>query len=318
MKNKTILVTGSAGFIGFHVSKKLLENGNTVIGIDNFNNYYDPKLKKSRNKILEKFDKYKIYKGDISNIKFLSKIAKTNKIDYICHLAAQAGVRFSLEKPETYIKSNIQGTLNILEVCRHFNTKKLVYASSSSVYGENKVPFKESERVDHPISLYAATKKSCEEMAYTYYRLFGISSFGLRFFTVYGPYGRPDMALFSFTRNILENKPISVFNNGNLSRDFTYIEDIVEGVIKSLEKVNGYELLNLGRGQPIKLLDFIIEIESALNKKATISMKPMQKGDVPKTWADISKAKKLIQYNPKTSIKEGVTEFTTWYKKYYE
>ncbi len=313
MPQKTILLTGAAGFIGFHTGRALLERGEEVIGIDNINDYYDPKIKLARLKILKKYPKFKFYKQNIED-----PIKIKEKIDIICHLAAQAGVRYSLENPFAYEKSNMLGTLNIFEFARHNKIKTIVYASSSSVYGnEKELPFKESQKLDTPISLYAATKKANELYAHVYHHLFGINMTGLRFFTVYGPFGRPDMALFNFTKNILEGKPIDVYNNGKMKRDFTYVEDIVSGIIASIDKEYPFEIFNLARGEQAELMDFIKEIEKNLKKQAIKNFMPMQAGDVPETSADISKAKKLLGYNPKTSIKEGIKKFLEWYKGYF-
>jgi len=321
MTKKTILVTGSAGFIGFHVTKKLLETGNKVIGVDSLNNYYEPKLKKDRNKILLESKNYKFYKLNLKNEKELKKIFTENKIDKICHLAAQAGVRYSLENPLAYEESNLKGFINIIECARHFKVKDFIYASSSSVYGKNKMDkkgFKESDEVNQPISLYAATKKANELIAYNYHHLFGINCTGLRFFTVYGPYGRPDMAIYIFTKNILAGKSIDVYNNGKMFRDFTYVGDIVDGIIKSLEKSYPYEIFNLGDSDTIELKYLITNIEQNLKQKAKINFKPIQPGDVEKTFANISKAKKMLGFNPKTKIEEGVKNFIEWYKEYYK
>jgi len=321
MTKKTILVTGSAGFIGFHVTKKLLETGNKVIGIDSLNNYYEPKLKKDRNKILLESKNYKFYKLNLKNEKELKKIFTENKIDKICHLAAQAGVRYSLENPLAYEESNLKGFINIIECARHFKIKDFIYASSSSVYGKNKMDkkgFKESDEVNQPISLYAATKKANELIAYNYHHLFGINCTGLRFFTVYGPYGRPDMAIYIFTKNILAEKNIDVYNHGKMFRDFTYVGDIVDGIIKALEKSYPYEIFNLGNSETVELKYLITTIEKNLKKKAKIKLKPIQPGDVEKTFANISKAKKMLGFNPKTKIEEGVKNFIEWYKDYYK
>lgn len=313
-----VLVTGSAGFIGFHTAKKLLERGDTVIGIDNFNDYYDPKLKEDRNKILEKYKKFKLYRIDFSDYKRLEKVFKKEKINKICHLGAQTGVRFSLTHPFAYEESNVKGMLNLLEMARHYKIKDFIFASSSSVYGNSKkLPFCETDPVDTPISLYAATKKAGELIAYTYHHLYGLNCTGLRFFTVYGPWGRPDMALFKFTRLIAQNKPIEIYNKGKHSRDFTYIDDIIAGVVSALDKSYPYEIINLGNNKPIDLLYFVSLIEKAFNKKATKKMLSLQAGDVEKTYADIRKAKKLLGFNPKTKIESGVTKFIDWYKKYY-
>ena len=318
-----ILVTGCAGFIGFHVSKKLLEEGYGVIGIDNFNDYYDPSLKESRNQILSKYTNYKLYKGNIQDSKFLDEIFKTHNLDLVCNLAAQAGVRYSVTNPLTYEESNSLGFLQVLEAMRRHNVKSLVFASSSSVYGGIKeTPFKESMKIDGPVSLYAATKAANELYAHAYSKLYGLNSIGLRFFTVYGPYGRPDMALYGFVKAITEGKTIQVYNHGNQKRDFTYIDDIVSGVIASINAVNSkkvkYEIINLGRGQPANLMDFIKEIESAVGKEAKKEFLPPQQGDVSKTHADISKAKTLLNYEPQTDIKEGISQFVNWYLNYHK
>lgn len=321
MTKKTILVTGSAGFIGFHVTKKLLETGNKVIGIDSLNNYYEPKLKKDRNKILLESKNYKFYKLNLKNEKELKKIFTENKIDKICHLAAQAGVRYSLENPLAYEESNLKGFINIIECARHFKVKDFIYASSSSVYGKNemgKKGFKESDEVNQPISLYAATKKANELIAYNYHHLFGINCTGLRFFTVYGPYGRPDMAIYIFTKNILAGKNIDVYNYGKMFRDFTYIDDIVNGIIGALEKSYPYEIFNLGNSNTVKLKYLIKTIEKNLEQKAKIKLKPIQPGDVEKTFANISKAKKMLNFSPKTKIEKGIRNFVKWYKDYYK
>jgi len=338
-----ILVTGAAGFIGFYVTKQLLEKGHQVVGLDNINDYYDINLKYSRLKELgitaneaEVFNKYchsnknknfVFIRMAIENREELPKVFDENNFDAVCNLAAQAGVRYSIENPETYIDSNIVGFLNILECCRHHNIKHLVYASSSSVYGLNKkVPFSTDDRVDNPISLYAASKKSNELMAHTYSHLFKIPTTGLRFFTVYGPWGRPDMALFLFTDAIVNNKPIQVFNHGEMQRDFTYVEDIVEGVVRILTKETNervkkgeyYKVYNIGNNNSVKLSDFIKEIEINLGKEAEKTMLPMQPGDVEKTWANVDDLIKDYDYYPNTSIQEGVKSFVTWYKTYYK
>ncbi len=313
-----ILVTGSAGFIGFHVSKHLLDRGDSVIGYDNLNPYYDPSLKRARLKILKRYPTYSFHKADLRNRKRLFSVFEENHLDKVCHLAAQAGVRYSIENPYTYIDSNIVGTMNVLEACRQFKVNDLVYASSSSVYGGNeKMPFSEKDRVDDPISLYAATKKSNELMAHVYSHLFGLNTTGLRFFTVYGPYGRPDMALFKFAKNIIESKPIEVYNFGKMERDFTYIDDIVKGTVAALDRPFRYEVFNLGNNTPIKLTYFIELIEKHLGKKAHRQLLPLQEGDVPRTCADIGHAKELLDYDPKVSIEDGVSNFLGWYMDYY-
>ena len=318
MANK-IIVTGGAGFIGSHASKKLLERGDYVIIVDNFNDYYDPSIKRARvQEILKKYNNVEIAEADIADYSKMEEIFKRHKIDKVCHLAAQAGVRYSLINPFAYERSNVLGTLNILELCRHYSVNHLIYASSSSVYGANKkMPFSEEDRVDSPISLYSATKKSNEEMVFTYNHLYKLNCTGLRFFTVYGPWGRPDMALFKFTKNIIEDKPIDVYNNGEMARDFTFISDIVDGIIVAIDKCHGCEIFNLARGESVGLMEYIKEIEENLKRKAIKNMMPMQSGDVPATSADISKAKEKLGYNPKVSIKEGVKKFVDWYKEYY-
>ena len=317
---KKILVTGSAGFIGFHTTLRLLKDGWQVIGIDNLNQYYDPRLKKARNKILRRNKNYKFYKIDIADYQRLEKVFRKENFTKICHLAAQAGVRYSLENPFAYTHSNIDGFLNILELARKYIVKEIVYASSSSVYGDNtKTPFAETDQVDSPISLYAATKKSNELMARVYHKLYGLKFIGLRFFTVYGPWGRPDMALFKFTKNILADEPVSVYNKGKMARDFTYIDDITNGIIAAITKVNSvnFEILNLGNNQPERLTDFIKILEKQLGKKAQKKLLPMQAGDVLKTYADIRQAKKLLGYQPKYKLAEGIKNFVEWYKSYY-
>jgi len=319
-----ILVTGIAGFIGSHVAKTLLERGDEVIGIDNISDYYDVNLKKNRLKSLKNFKNLKFKNVDISEINSLKSIFSKNKITKVCHLAAQAGVRYSLEAPMAYVNTNIVGHVNILECCKNYNVNNLVYASSSSVYGGNlKVPFSVDDRVDSPISLYAATKRTDELISYTYQHLYGINTIGLRFFTVYGPWGRPDMATWIFTKKIINNKPIEVYNNGNMERDFTYIDDIVKGTIsiidfcgtKTLKKGKIY---NIGNNKPENLLDFISVIEDYLGKKATKVFKPIQPGDVAKTYADISQIKDDFNFSPTTSIKEGIPKFIDWYKSYHK
>ena len=336
-----ILVTGAAGFIGFHLSKALLDNGHDVYGIDNINNYYDINLKLSRLKELGissseamvffqesrsdiYLDKFTFVRMNLEAKKELSKLFEKQKFDVVCNLAAQAGVRYSIDNPDTYIQSNIVGFLNILECCRHNEIKHLLYASSSSVYGANKkVPFFEKDSVDHPISLYAATKKSNELMAHTYSHLYNIPTTGLRFFTVYGPWGRPDMAPMLFADAISNNRPINVFNHGDMSRDFTYIDDIVSGIELLLDnppKRIGedplYRIFNIGNGNPQSLEDFINAVELNLSRVAEKKYLPMQPGDVPKTWADISKIKEL-GYQSKTTMKDGVSKFIFWFHQYY-
>lgn len=312
-----ILITGGAGFIGSHLSKKLIERGDKVVIIDNFNDYYNSKLKEDRIKILLKGLKFKLYRGDICDEKLLEKIFKKEKIDKIVHLAAMAGVRYSFEKPLLYGEVNFMGTLNMLEFARKYKIKNFVYASSSSVYGANKkIPFSESDRVDNPISIYAATKKATELMAYMYSHTHGLNTTGLRFFTVYGPWGRPDMAYFKFTNLIFHEKPIEVYNHGKMMRDFTYIDDIVDGIIKVLDADLKCEIMNIGADKPEKLDKFIKVLEKNIGKIAKKKMMPMQKGDVLKTVANIKKLKKL-GWKPTTKIEKGIAEFVNWYKKYY-
>jgi UDP-glucuronate 4-epimerase len=318
-KNQTTLVTGAAGFIGFNLCKKLLENGNRVIGLDNLNPYYDVSLKKARLERLKPHEEFLFNKADIEDLPKLKKIFRDQPIDRICNLAAQAGVRYSLIDPFSYQKSNLEGFLNLLEMAREHRVSNFVYASSSSVYGKNDTyPFSTEDRVDTPVSLYGATKKANELMAHAYSHLFDIPCTGLRFFTVYGPWGRPDMALFLFTEAILKNKPIKVYNHGRMKRDFTYIDDIVDGTIAALDRPFPYEVFNLGNSNVIGLLDFIRVIEEGLGKKAKKEMLPMQPGDVPETSADIQKSRDMLGFNPKTSIKEGVGKFLTWYREYYK
>jgi len=334
--SQKILVTGSVGFIGYSLCVKLLERGDNVLGIDNHNNYYDPKIKDSRLERLRKYSNYKHYKIDLSNQESLREIFENFKIQKVVNLAAQAGVRYSIENPLAYVHSNIVGFAHILENCRNYKIKHLVYASTSSVYGANtKMPFSEHDSVNHPLSVYSASKKSNELMAHTYSYLYQLPTTGLRFFTVYGPWGRPDMALFKFTKNILEEKPIEVFNYGKHTRDFTYINDIVEGVIKTLDnpatsnfKWNSEEpdaasskapwrIYNIGNNKPVKLMDYIAALEIALGKKAKINFLPLQPGDVPDTYADSDNLKKKFNYKPSTSVTDGVSSFVKWYKEYY-
>jgi len=321
MKEK-ILVTGAAGFIGFHVSKKLLDNNYNVVGLDNLNDYYSVELKNSRVEILNKYPDFKFQKIDLKDKHDLEKLFDMNSFQYVIHLGAQAGVRYSIENPDVYIESNIVGFLHILELSKSYKVKHLIYASSSSVYGGNtKIPFSVEDRVDNPVSLYAATKKSNELMAYSYSHLFRLPTTGVRFFTVYGPYGRPDMAYFKFTKNILEGKNIDVYNYGKMARDFTYIDDIVEGIFRLLKKPSDeevpYNLFNIGCGNPVELMDFIKIIEDKLNKKAKINFMDMQPGDVVTTYADISKLRSYIDYNPETTFEKGIEVFLKWYKSFY-
>jgi UDP-glucuronate 4-epimerase len=337
-----ILVTGAAGFIGYHLCQALLQHKHIVVGLDNINDYYDVNLKLDRLKELGikrkealvyndmckseiHADAFSFVRMNLENRKDLPRLFEKENFDVVCNLAAQAGVRYSLENPDIYIDSNVVGFLNLLECCRNYEIKHLVYASSSSVYGLNKeIPFKVEHNVDRPISLYAATKKSNELMAHTYSHLFKLPTTGLRFFTVYGPWGRPDMAMFLFTDAISKNKPIKVFNNGLMERDFTYVDDIVNGLIhiikEDIEKRNRrelYELFNIGNNNSVKLMDFISEIEKNLNKVAEKKMLPIQPGDVERTWADVGALIKTFDYKPSTSIQTGVKEYVDWHQNYY-
>ncbi len=313
-----ILLTGIAGFIGSHTAKALAERGDEIVGIDNFNDYYDSQLKEDRAKDFLK-NNFKIYRLDIADKQGLKQVFQENKFDKVCHLAAQAGVRYSLDYPQTYIASNIVGTQNLLDLCKEFQVKDFVFASSSSVYGGNeKIPFSESDPVDRPISLYAATKKANELQAYAYHHLFGLNVVGLRFFTVYGPWGRPDMAYFKFCKNILQDKTIEVYNQGKMKRDFTYIDDITRGITLALDNCQGYEIYNLGNNHPVELNKFILIIEELLGRQAKKDFLPMQPGDVLETFADITKAKQKLNWEPKIDITIGLTNFIDWYKKYYK
>ncbi|QCT93967.1 NAD-dependent epimerase [Caminibacter mediatlanticus TB-2] len=344
-----ILITGTAGFIGYHLANRLISRGDEVIGLDSINDYYDVNLKYGRletaginrdeieyNKLVEskKYPNYKFIKLNLEDRENLFKLFEKEKFDKVCHLAAQAGVRYSLTNPYAYIDSNVVGHMNILEAVRHNGVKALSYASSSSVYGLNKKqPFSTDDNVDHPISLYAATKKSNELMSHTYSYLYNIPTTGLRFFTVYGPWGRPDMALFKFVKNILEDKPIDVYNYGKMQRDFTYIDDIVEGLVRVIdnppkpnpnwegnpsESIAPYKIYNIGNGSPVKLMDFIGAIEEILGKEAKKNLMPIQPGDVPSTYADTTDLERDLGYKPYTPIKEGVTKFIEWYKNFYK
>lgn len=332
-----ILVTGAAGFIGFHLCKRLLDNGDSVVGVDNLNDYYDVDLKRARLKQLEGREGFTFHRLDIADRHAVAEFFANNSFNIVVNLAAQAGVRYSLKNPHAYIDANIVGFTNILEGCRRGNVGRLVYASSSSVYGANtQMPFSVHQNVDHPVSLYAATKKANELLAHTYSSLYNLPTTGLRFFTVYGPWGRPDMAYFSFTRAILEGRPIDVFNNGMMQRDFTYIDDIVEGVVRVMAKVPKpdpawnsdspdcatsyapYRLYNIGNNQPVELLSFIEALEEALDKKALKNMLPIQPGDLPATYADVDDLMQDVGFRPETSIKEGIGRFVEWYRGYFE
>lgn len=324
--DKSVLVTGGAGFIGFHLSKRLLEQGIQVIGLDNLNSYYDVNLKHKRLQLLEGFEKYSFIKGDMANKIEVDELFAAYHPDIVLNLGAQAGVRYSIENPDIYIQSNIIGFFNILEACRHNLVEHLVYASSSSVYGANKkIPFSTEDKVDKPVSLYAATKKSNELMAYTYSHLYSIPATGLRFFTVYGPYGRPDMAYYSFTKAILEGKPIKIFNNGDMYRDFTYIDDIVTGIANVLpnppqidENGTPHKVYNIGNNKPEKLMDFIQTLEQCLEKEAIKEYYPMQAGDVYQTYADVTELMKDFDFKPDTPINVGLERFVKWYKENYK
>ena len=335
-----ILVTGTAGFIGSHLALRLLQRGDEVVGLDNINDYYDQNVKYGRlqragiidslkegkdipyGKLLSSklYPNYKFIKLNLEDKEAMFELFKTQKFDAVCNLAAQAGVRYSLTNPDAYMYSNIIGFLNILEACRHHEVKNLSYASSSSVYGSNtKLPFSTSDSVDHPISLYAASKKSNELMAHTYSHLFGIKTTGLRFFTVYGPWGRPDMALFLFTKAALEGKAIDVFNNGDMLRDFTYIDDIVEGVVRVIDNpADFYKVYNIGNNNPVKLMDFIEAIENKLGIEIEKNFLPLQAGDVPETYADVSDLVQDLGYKPQTPIQEGIDKFVDWYLEFFK
>jgi len=353
MKSRKILVTGTAGFIGYHLAKKLLERGDEVIGLDIINDYYDINLKYARlgelgidkNEVLSsqgqlvqssKYKNHQFIKADLADAETINRLFKEEKFDAVCNLAAQAGVRYSIENPHTYVQSNVVGFLNILEACRHYNVKNLSFASSSSVYGLNKSqPFKVSDHTDHPVSLYAATKKSNEMMAHTYAHLYGLNVTGLRFFTVYGPWGRPDMAPMLFADAILNDRAIKVFNHGKMSRDFTYIDDIVDGIIKVIDNPSqsnegfdaaipdpsissaSYKIYNIGNNSPVKLMDFIETLEVAIGKKSEKNFMDMQDGDVVSTYADVSGLIEDFAYKPDTSLEKGVESFVAWYKAFY-
>jgi UDP-glucuronate 4-epimerase len=313
-----ILVTGAAGFIGFHVANALLDRGDAVVGVDNLNAYYDVALKEARLARLTGRPGFSFHWADIADGDALGRAFDDGPFDVVCHLAAQAGVRYSLENPMAYAHSNLTGFLRVLELCRHRGTGNLVYASSSSVYGANeKVPFSESDRVDRPVSLYAATKVANELMAHTYRHLYGLPVTGLRFFTVYGPWGRPDMALYSFTQRILAGKPIDVYNHGRMERDFTYVDDIVAGVVAAIDQPLGDEVLNLGNSHTVTLESFISVLEGALGVAAQRNYLPMQPGDVPRTFADVSKTQSLLGWKPTTPIEIGIPRFVAWYREYH-
>jgi len=331
-----ILVTGCAGFIGMHVAQRLLGRGDEVVGIDNLNDYYDPSLKIARLAHLQAHSGFSFQRLDIADGQAVSGLFAAERVARVAHLAAQAGVRYSLKNPQAYVNSNVTGFLNVLEACRHNGCEHLVFASTSSVYGANrKLPFSEHDNTDHPVSLYAATKKANELMAHTYSHLFGLPATGLRFFTVYGPWGRPDMSAALFTRAILEGRPIDVFNHGDMERDFTYIDDIVEGVVRILDMVAKrdpgadmtkpdpatsyapYRLYNIGNNQPVKLTRFIEVLEAALGRKAKMNLLPIQPGDVPATYADVDALGRAVGFRPATPLEEGIARYVTWYREYY-
>jgi UDP-glucuronate 4-epimerase len=336
-----VLVTGNAGFIGFHTARRLLERGDEVVGFDVVNAYYDPALKESRLRILEETASrtkrpYEFIRANLADADAVKACFAKHSFDRVIHLAAQAGVRYSLINPQAYVESNIVGFTNVLEACRHSRTPHLTYASTSSVYGANtRMPFSEHDGVDHPLQFYAATKRANELMAHAYAHLFGLPSTGLRFFTVYGPWGRPDMALFTFTKNIIEGKPIPVFNGGNHTRDFTYVDDIVEGVIRTSDCIAApdpewdssnpdpsssnapFRIFNIGNNDPVKLTAYIDAIEEALGKKAIRELLPLQPGDVPDTYADVTQLVSHVGYRPSTSVREGVSNFVAWYREFF-
>lgn len=320
MKHMKILITGAAGFIGMHLAERLLADGHDVVGLDNFNDYYSVALKEARHDRLLATSGYEGHRCDLCDLPQLETIFETGRFDVVCNLAAQAGVRYSLENPAAYVKSNVEGFGNILECCRRYQVPKLVYASSSSVYGGNKkLPFSEDDPVDHPVSLYAATKKANELMAHTYTHLYGIQSIGLRFFTVYGPWGRPDMAMWLFTEAMLAGRSINVFNHGKMKRDFTYIDDIISGVVATIQSktLDPYEVLNIGNNRSEKLMRLIELIACELGVEPKMVMLPMQPGDVPTTYADISRINKKLGYEPSTTIETGIPAFIRWYKQYH-
>ncbi|WP_298432740.1 NAD-dependent epimerase [Geobacter sp.] len=334
---RTVLVTGAAGFIGFHLATRLLQQGDRVVGLDNLNDYYDVNLKLDRLKLLERDERFRFVKGDLADREAIEQLFATERFDVVVNLAAQAGVRYSITNPHAYVESNLVGFVNILEGCRHHGVKHLVYASSSSVYGANTtMPFSVHHNVDHPVSLYAATKKANELMAHTYSSLYGLPTTGLRFFTVYGPWGRPDMALFLFTRAILDGRPIDVYNHGKMQRDFTYIDDIIDGVTRVMGRIPApdaawsgsspdpgtsyapYRIYNIGNNSPVELMTFIETIERCLGMTARKNLLPIQPGDVPATCADVDDLMRDVGFRPATSIEEGIGRFVAWYREYYK
>lgn len=322
----TVLVTGVAGFIGFHVARRLCEQGIEVVGIDNLNSYYSVELKQARLALLEELPGFTFHRLDITDAKGLSTLFERHGFEQVIHLAAQAGVRYSLEEPGAYAQSNLVGFVNILEACRHHRPSHLIYASSSSVYGANtRMPFKVEDAVDRPLSLYAATKRANELSAYSYSHLYGLRASGLRFFTVYGPWGRPDMALFKFTQAMLAGEPVDIYNHGEMARDFTYIDDIVESILRlrlrppeAVDSEPAHQIFNIGRGQPVKLLEFVDCLEAALGLRAERRYLPMQAGDVPQTWADVTALTRWIDFQPQVSVDTGVQAFVDWYREHYQ
>lgn len=331
-----ILITGCAGFIGYHLAKSCLERGDAVIGIDNLNDYYDVRLKHARLELLSAFAQFVFYQTDICDLNKVADIFSIHKPTHVINLAAQAGVRYSLENPHAYVQSNVVGFTNIIEMCRQYQIEHLIYASTSSVYGANaSLPYKENDNTNHPLTIYAASKKANELIAHSYSHLYQLPTTGLRFFTVYGPWGRPDMAFFSFTRDILAGKPITIYNEGKMQRDFTYIDDIVNGISQAIEKVPSsnqnwsafspdpgfsnapYQVFNIGCGNPVELMDYISAIEKATGKKAIKEFHPLQKGDVITTHADTSRLNEYLHYQPKIPVEEGVAHFVRWYKEFY-
>jgi UDP-glucuronate 4-epimerase len=331
-----LLVTGSAGFIGYHAARLLLERGDEVVGLDNLNAYYDPALKSARLDLLRRYPNFSFLQADIADREALQEVFARGRFQRVVHLAAQAGVRYSIQNPHAYVQSNITGFLHVIEGCRHHAVEHLVYASTSSVYGANtRMPFSEQQNTDHPLTLYAATKKANELMAHSYSSLYGLPTTGLRFFTVYGPWGRPDMALFLFTKNILAGKPIDVFNGGHHQRDFTYVDDIVQGVVGAVDRIAApdpawdsgapdpssssapYRIYNIGNQQPVALMRYIDVLEQCLGRKAQKNLLPMQPGDLPDTWADVQSLARDVGYRPRTGLEEGVKRFVEWYLGYF-
>lgn len=317
-----ILVTGAAGFIGFHLVQHLTKMGHSVVGLDNLNTYYDVKLKLARLQRSEHLPQYRFQQTDLTDSAAMRQLFAEERFDLVLHMAAQAGVRYSLENPEAYVQSNLVGFLELLECCRHYGKPRLIYASSSSVYGmSDQVPFEEDARTDQPVSLYAATKKSNELLAYSYSHLYNLDTTGLRFFTVYGPWGRPDMAMFLFTDAVMNDRPIKVYNHGNLARDFTFIDDVVQGIGKMVNSnesgQENYKIYNIGRSKPVNLMEFIAAIEESTEKKAILDHQDMQPGDVERTWADVSKLHTDFDYSPSISVRDGVRQFVDWYRNEY-